>query len=246
MAGLLVFSAIPFVAVQALADSKYGKQLLDNLKSQKPALQAASAAAERQRAAARDASPWFGPDRPKWLGSLTKENTIPPYLDGALPGDYGYDPLALGKDAQKLDKYVELELLHARWAMLGALGALIPEALQASGVAEFLEPVWWNVGGAKLISGGDLNYLGVAGLKVAGGQGVAIIAVCQFLLMFGPEYARSCGIEALERKCFRTYASFSILLHIFTLPPSFSPSLPLCSAGPVSAGDKGLPGVVAF
>lgn len=35
-------------------------------------------------------------------------------------------------------------------------------------------------------------------MRVAGGQGVAIIALCQVLLMFGPEYARSCGIEALE------------------------------------------------
>ena len=34
-------------------------------------------------------------------------------------------------------------------------------------------------------TGEDLNYLGVAGLRVAGGQGVAIIAFCQLLLMFG-------------------------------------------------------------
>lgn len=40
--------------------------------------------------------------------------------------------------------------------------------------------------------------LGIAGLRVAGGQGIVIIAVCQVLLMFGPEYARSCGIAALE------------------------------------------------
>lgn len=53
-----------------------------------------------------------------------------------------------------------------------------------AGKADFLEPVWWNVGYAKL-QGEDLNYLGVAGLRVAGGQGVAIIALCQVLLMFG-------------------------------------------------------------
>ena len=98
--------------------------------------------------------------------------------------------------------------------------------LQYSGAANFLEPRWWNVGAAKL-GGEDLNYLGVAGLRIAGGQGILIIAVCQVcrrsrsfvrrrartalhtaqpdtpsrrqvLLMFGPEYARSCGIEALE------------------------------------------------
>ena len=50
----------------------------------------------------------------------------------------------------------------------------------------------------KLTSGEDLNYFGVEGLHVAGNQGIVIIAVAQALLMFGPEYARSCGIEALE------------------------------------------------
>lgn len=47
--------------------------------------------------------------------------------------------------------------------MLGALGALVPELLQLGGAASFLEPRWWAVGGAKLASGEDLNYLGVAG-----------------------------------------------------------------------------------
>lgn len=32
----------------------------------------------------------------------------------------------MGQDPAKLERYVELELLHARWAMLGALGALVP------------------------------------------------------------------------------------------------------------------------
>lgn len=42
------------------------------------------------------------------------------------------------------------EILHARWAMLGALGALIPELLDLSGVIHFVEPIWWKVGYAKL------------------------------------------------------------------------------------------------
>ena len=171
---------------------------------------------------------------------------------------------------RNFDRYFELELLHARWAMLGALGALVPgehrhrpnltapavthtsnrhccrralgqqeacpglgmpafrvanglhqvapseqscldssdvatgsegtaaeirlppkilhvsrpcvppsaEVLQYTGAANFLESRWWNVGAAKL-GGEDLNYLGVAGLRIAGGQGILIIAVCQ-------------------------------------------------------------------
>ncbi|KAL4443662.1 hypothetical protein ABPG75_011399 [Micractinium tetrahymenae] len=196
VAGLVVFSALPFVAVQALADSKAGKDLLARLEEQKPRLQREAAQRERERAAVRSQSPWFGAGRPLWLGPLSKEP--PAHLSGELPGDYGWDPLSLGKDPAKLDRYVELELLHARWAMLGALGALVPEALQAAGAATFLEDRWWNVGYAKLCTDEELAYLGIPGLRVAGGQGVAIIAFCQVLLMFGPEYARACGIAALE------------------------------------------------
>ena len=99
-------------------------------------------------------SPWYGPGRPQWLGPLSPEP--PAWLDGELPGDYGWDVLRLGREPAGLDRYVELELLHARWAMLGALGALLPEVLQAWGAADFDEPIWWRVGAAKL-GGEDLN-----------------------------------------------------------------------------------------
>lgn len=42
------------------------------------------------------------------------------------------------------------EVLHARWAMLAALGALIPEILDLIGAFHFVEPVWWRVGYSKL------------------------------------------------------------------------------------------------
>ena len=53
--------------------------------------------------------------------------------------------------------------------------------LQYTGITTFSEPRWWNVGYAKL-QGEDLNYLGVPGLRIAGSQGVLIIAVCQVSL----------------------------------------------------------------
>uniref|UniRef100_A0A2P2JHN5 Chlorophyll a-b binding protein, chloroplastic n=1 Tax=Rhizophora mucronata TaxID=61149 RepID=A0A2P2JHN5_RHIMU len=89
------------------------------------------------------------------------------------------------------------EILHARWAMLAALGALVPEVLDLLGAFHFSEAVWWRVGYAKL-KGDTLDYLGIPGFHIAGSQGVIIIAFCQALLMVGPEYARYCGIEALE------------------------------------------------
>ena len=42
--------------------------------------------------------------------------------------------------------------MHARWAMLAAIGCLIPEVLSLQGV-ELGEPVWWKVGG-RLVRGG--------------------------------------------------------------------------------------------
>ncbi|KAI3428160.1 hypothetical protein D9Q98_006543 [Chlorella vulgaris] len=196
VAGLVLFSALPFVAVQALADSQYGKELLENVNAQKPVLQKQAQQREEERRRARQQSPWFGNGRPLWLGPLSQQP--PAHLSGELPGDYGFDPAGLGRHSAQLSKFVELELLHARWAMLGALGALIPEVLQLTGATTFLEDRWWNVGYVKLTSDEELAYLGIPGLRIAGGSGVAIIALCQVLLMFGPEYARSCGIAALE------------------------------------------------
>ncbi|CAI9115324.1 OLC1v1016199C2 [Oldenlandia corymbosa var. corymbosa] len=138
---------------------------------------------------------WYGEDRPRWLGPIPFD--YPAYLTGELPGDYGFDIVGLGKDPAAFSKYFNFEVLHARWAMLAALGALIPEVLELSGTFHFAEPVWWRVGYSKL-QGDTLDYLGIPGLHFAGSQGVIIIAICQVLLMVGPEYARYCGIEALE------------------------------------------------
>ena len=49
-----------------------------------------------------------------------------------------------------------------------------------------------------ILQGDTLDYLGIPGFRIAGGQGIIVIAICQVLLMVGPEYARYCGIEALE------------------------------------------------
>lgn len=81
--------------------------------------------------------------------------------------------------------------------MLGVLGALVPELLTRGLGLDIGEPVWWKVGAAKA-SGQDLNYFGVQGLRIAGAQGVAVIAGCQLVLMGGPEWARAVGIKGLE------------------------------------------------
>lgn len=195
MAGVLVLSAIPFTAVKAIANSPLGQRLQTRLQLQKLAALDDSIRQNRLAQMARAQSCWYGEDRPRWLGPLPFE--YPSHLSGQLPGDYGFDVAGLGKDPVALEKNFNFEILHARWAMLGALGALIPEILDLSGAFHFAEPVWWRVGYSKL-KGDTLDYLGIPGLHLAGSQGIVIIAICQVLLMVGPEYARYCGIEALE------------------------------------------------
>merc|ERR1719333_1047501 len=133
---------------------------------------------------------WYGAERSLYLPTgLLDPDDIPEYLTGELAGDYGYDPLGLGKDGN-VAKYREAELIHARWAMLGALGAIVPEAIQAfgkdTGNGEYA--VWWKTGAALLDGGPGLEY---AGLKIP----LPLIAAVgiEVLLLAGIEKYRADG-----------------------------------------------------
>eukprot|EP00271_Cylindrocystis_brebissonii_P021690 TRINITY_DN7904_c0_g1_i1.p1 TRINITY_DN7904_c0_g1~~TRINITY_DN7904_c0_g1_i1.p1 ORF type:complete len:264 (+),score=50.26 TRINITY_DN7904_c0_g1_i1:198-989(+) len=54
--------------------------------------------------------------------------TEPEWLDRSLPGDFGFDPLGLGKDPAALKWYREAELIHGRLAMLAVIGIFVGEA----------------------------------------------------------------------------------------------------------------------
>eukprot|EP00877_Chromochloris_zofingiensis_P012160 jgi/Chrzof1/7198/Cz02g14140.t1_LHC8[v5.2] len=69
-------------------------------------------------------------NRPSWFPG----SQLPSHLDGSLPGDFGFDPLRLGVDKDKLRWYRQAELVHARFAMLGAAGVLFPELLHGAGL----------------------------------------------------------------------------------------------------------------
>ena len=55
------------------------------------------------------------------------------YLDGTLPGDFGFDPLGLGADPARLKYYQEAEKMNARWAMMAVAGIVTTEVLGIGG-----------------------------------------------------------------------------------------------------------------
>merc|ERR1719401_2190597 len=97
---------------------------------------------------------WYGPNRALFLPKgLLDPSEVPSYLNGQLPGDYGYDPLGLGKDSEQVSKYREAELIHARWAMLASAGYSI-------GVGYFDSSIFTGLN--NLYPGGLFDPLGIA------------------------------------------------------------------------------------
>lgn len=98
------------------------------------------------------------------------------YLDGTLPGDYGFDPLGLYDPAQTggvlNQKWLACsEILHGRWAMLAVVGCLAPEALRGIN--------WYDALSDSATNGADLGGGSGALLSTAPWFGAALLAVAE-------------------------------------------------------------------
>ncbi|MQM07589.1 hypothetical protein Taro_040431 [Colocasia esculenta] len=99
-----------------------------------------------------------GADRQLWFASKQSLS----YLDGSLPGDYGFDPLGLS-DPEGPGGFIEPrwlaygEVINGRYAMLGAVGAIAPEIFGKLGlIPQETALPWFKTG--VIPPAGTYNY----------------------------------------------------------------------------------------
>jgi light-harvesting complex I chlorophyll a/b binding protein 4 len=62
-----------------------------------------------------------------WLPGSTPPKHLSEGFGATLPANFGWDPLGLGANEERLTWFAEAERVHARWAMLAVAGILVQE-----------------------------------------------------------------------------------------------------------------------
>ena len=139
-----------------------------------------------------DLSGWCGPDCKKWLCPNTAGSSVPDYLTGEYPGDYGWDNAGPAADPVAIKRLRKAEVLHDRWAMLGTLWCLTRELLQKyTAIDNGASKGVWFKAAALIFESYGLNYMGAPALVRA--QSFLDVLACQLVLMGAIEAYRVIG-----------------------------------------------------
>lgn len=103
---------------------------------------ASTAVAARPTRASRTTSVRVNARAGNWLPGAD----APAWLPDNAPGNFGFDPLGLSKDAGAFRRFQEAELIHARWAMLGSAGCI---AVELFGFGSWFDAPTWAITGGK-------------------------------------------------------------------------------------------------
>ncbi|KAL4856649.1 Chlorophyll a-b binding protein 4 [Chlorella vulgaris] len=105
------------------------------------------------RSSSRSATVVVRAERAMWApGALS-----PSYLKGDLAGDYGFDPMGLGANPERLTWYRQAELQNGRWAMLGVAGILGQEIVNPA-------QWWYSAGMPENLPSFDGNQVNMGGI----------------------------------------------------------------------------------
>eukprot|EP00775_Hariotina_reticulata_P010665 gene10665-10824_t len=128
----------------------------------------------------------YGPDREKIFPGLEP----PSHLRGEYPGDYGWDWAGLCADPERFAFLRQAEIMNGRWALLGALGCLLPELLvRNNGFKIFGDGVWFKTNAAAMTDEGA----SLLGLGFGVGNNLPFLFVSTILLIGAVEVWRYNG-----------------------------------------------------
>jgi len=117
-----------------------------------------TSSSKKASAPANSLSQFYGPDRSKVFGPYS-DNVVPSHLTGEFPGDYGWDWVGLCADPERFAFLRQAEVMNGRWALLGALGCLLPEFLvRNNGANIYGGGVWFKTNAAALTPEGASRF----------------------------------------------------------------------------------------